>query len=313
MQKDTFYFPHESNAMNDAGILTLRTVHGPVGYAAYFMLLEILREQPGYKIKLDKYFYGTVSSQMKIDKTTFEKIIDDCINEFSDSDGPLVSYDGEYIWANRLLRVMKKLDESRAKRAEAGKKGMASRWSKTDNDVITNDNSKEKESKVNESKVNESKVKEIKEEKETFKSGGGGEACEPDPVENYFSEKGLDPDAYFGASEETKKDSALLTLCIFKRFTPDKTPTDYDKRRVFCNVIDWRLKENDEREGFISRDKKDLLIYAFEAAAKAGKPGDWKYIDGVMRNNAKRKITSLKAAEDYDIDREERAQGALGA
>ncbi|GAF86139.1 unnamed protein product, partial [marine sediment metagenome] len=52
MKKDAYYFPHYSNARNDAKIIRLRRVLGLEGYAIYFMLLEILREQTNYKYEL---------------------------------------------------------------------------------------------------------------------------------------------------------------------------------------------------------------------------------------------------------------------
>ena len=35
----------------------------------------------------------------------------------------------------------------------------------------------------------------------------------------------------------------------------------------------------------------------------AGKPGDWKYIDGVLARLYQRGIESLDNAEDYDLER----------
>lgn len=52
MKKDAYYFPHFSNARNDSKILKLRRVLGLEGYAIYFMLLEILREQTDYSLPL---------------------------------------------------------------------------------------------------------------------------------------------------------------------------------------------------------------------------------------------------------------------
>ena len=83
-----------------------------------------------------------------------------------------------------------------------------------------------------------------------------------------------------------------------------------DVFKVFREIIDCRENANGEREGFISNDKKDLLEYAFEAAVNAGKSGVWNYIDATLKNLRQRGITTLKQAEDYDIDREEGAAGA---
>ena len=49
MKKDAYYFPHFSNARNDSKIIKIRRILGLEGYAIYFMLLEILREQGDFK------------------------------------------------------------------------------------------------------------------------------------------------------------------------------------------------------------------------------------------------------------------------
>ena len=199
---------------------------------------------------------------------------------------------------------MKKLDESRAKRAAAGEKGMKSRWGKTDNKVITADNSKVNESKENEIKVKESKEEESKEKeikKEYEEEGGGsiGEAI----VSDFFAEEALEPDNYFGASEETKSEADKLTNEIWKRFVPEGSPSDFDKRMVFCKVIGADKDENGEWRGYISREKTDVLLYAFKAAAMANKTGNWNYIESVLRRAEDEGLKTLKEIEDRDFEK----------
>jgi hypothetical protein len=52
MDKDAYYFPHFSNARGDRKIQRVRKELGPEGYAIYFMLLEVLRDQEGFKYPL---------------------------------------------------------------------------------------------------------------------------------------------------------------------------------------------------------------------------------------------------------------------
>lgn len=52
MKKDAYYFPHFSNARNDAKLIKLRRVLGIEGYGLYFMLLEVLREQTEFKFPI---------------------------------------------------------------------------------------------------------------------------------------------------------------------------------------------------------------------------------------------------------------------
>ena len=61
--KDAYYFSHDSNARNDEKIMAMRSVYGLPGYAMYFMIVEILREQSNYKIKDGKYKFDIISLQ----------------------------------------------------------------------------------------------------------------------------------------------------------------------------------------------------------------------------------------------------------
>ncbi len=49
MSKDAFWFSHDSNAKDDPKVLLLIDQHGLEGYGIYWVLVEILREQPGYR------------------------------------------------------------------------------------------------------------------------------------------------------------------------------------------------------------------------------------------------------------------------
>ena len=53
MTKDAFYFPHFSNARNDRKLRRLRKELGIEGYGIYFMVLEVLRDQEGFKYPLE--------------------------------------------------------------------------------------------------------------------------------------------------------------------------------------------------------------------------------------------------------------------
>lgn len=52
MKKDSYYFPHFYNARSDRKMLRVRRELGIEGYAIYFMLLEILREQTDFSYPL---------------------------------------------------------------------------------------------------------------------------------------------------------------------------------------------------------------------------------------------------------------------
>jgi len=52
MNKDAYYFPHFCNARSDRKIRRVRKELGIEGYAIYFMLLEVLREQEDFSYPL---------------------------------------------------------------------------------------------------------------------------------------------------------------------------------------------------------------------------------------------------------------------
>ncbi len=144
MNKDAYYFPHDSNAKDDPKCVLLIEQLGMEGYGIYWMLVEVLREQPDYTYPLSLLpalarRYNTTTEKVKAVVCGYElfTIKEDRIF-FSDS----------------LNRRMEAIAEKRAKRSAAGKLGMSRRWS--DNNVITpllQCNSNDITSKVNKSKV----------------------------------------------------------------------------------------------------------------------------------------------------------------
>lgn len=52
MSKDAYYFTHDSNAKDDPKCALLIDQLGMEGYGIYWMLIEVLRDQPDYKYPL---------------------------------------------------------------------------------------------------------------------------------------------------------------------------------------------------------------------------------------------------------------------
>ena len=46
--KDAYYFPHDSNATRDPKVMILMGEMGLEGYGIYWVLIELLRDQPGF-------------------------------------------------------------------------------------------------------------------------------------------------------------------------------------------------------------------------------------------------------------------------
>ena len=69
-EKDAYFFSHDCNARNDPKILALRSVYGAEGYGVYFMLVEILREQPEYRLSVNKYIWNTLATERRARRST---------------------------------------------------------------------------------------------------------------------------------------------------------------------------------------------------------------------------------------------------
>lgn len=140
-----------------------------------------------------------------------------------------------------------------------------------------------------------------------FSSGGDGARAQArEEVGQFCQSRDLDPDARFGVTPEIKANVSALTSEIFRRFAV-RQPTPADEVRVFRSVVgevdDPRCPGGRSLE--VHPDRKDLLLYACEAASKAGRPGDWNYIDGVLTRLHQRGISTLEQAEDYDAGRDQ--------
>ena len=117
--KDVYYFSHDCNARNDEKILAMRSVYGLEGYAMYFMIIEILREQNEYKLEINKYTWSTLAMQMHTSSENVHKFVDDCVNEFQ-----LFVIEDNFLYSKSLIKRMGLFKEISEIRSKAAKK----RW-----------------------------------------------------------------------------------------------------------------------------------------------------------------------------------------
>ena len=136
-------------------------------------------------------------------------------------------------------------------------------------------------------------------------SGGGDDARAraSEEISDFAAGRDMDPSLYFGVTPEIHAEVEAFTDAAFSRFAK-RQPTENDDAQAFMALYSSR---EDPGTGnwimTIPRDNKDLLLYAFEAASNAGKPGDWRYINGVLSKLRQRGIRTLQEAEDYDAGR----------
>lgn len=118
MRKDAFYFSHDSNAKDDPKCMMLIDQLGLEGYGIYWVLIETLREQPGYRYPL-----AGVSALARKYNTSAQKM-EAVVRGF----GLFRIEDEKVFLSDSLVRRMEEWDETKRRRSLAGKKGMLSRW-----------------------------------------------------------------------------------------------------------------------------------------------------------------------------------------
>ncbi|MCL6459920.1 MAG: DUF4373 domain-containing protein [Gorillibacterium sp.] len=106
--KKAYFFSHDSNARHDPKILPMRGVYGPMGYGWYWILVEMMRDQEGYKLGMQgKYIWNAYAQELGCKSNEEAKaFIMDCINEFE-----LFQTDGNHFWSSSLIRRMGNYDK----------------------------------------------------------------------------------------------------------------------------------------------------------------------------------------------------------
>ena len=122
--KDAYYFSHDANARHDPKICAMRSVYGSEGYGWYWIIVEVMREQADYRLKVTKHLNNALAMQMQCEVMQVQCYLNDCIDEFG-----LFSSDGEFIWSESLKRRMK----TREEKSEKAKLAAQTRWNKANN------------------------------------------------------------------------------------------------------------------------------------------------------------------------------------
>lgn len=119
-------------------------------------------------------------------------------------------------------------------------------------------------------------------------------------LRKYLQTRGMDSMQYFGTTEELMAQVREITVLAFQTFA-SRPHTEADVVAVFQRIAENEINNASGKWTMsILNDRVDLLFYAFEQATLSGNPGNWNYINGVLGNLARRGITTLAEAEDYD-------------
>jgi len=148
--KTAEYFPHDCNAKDDPKIMLMMAQLGIESYGIYWILVEYLRQQPGYKAPM--ILLDPLSRRYGSSKEKFEAVV----QKFG-----LFESDSEFFFSPSLNRRMLPLEDKREYMRELALK----RWSDADAMRTHNGRNAHGNAYAMQSKVKKSKVKKSKEEK----------------------------------------------------------------------------------------------------------------------------------------------------
>lgn len=177
------------------------------------------------------------------------------------------------------------LDSAR-KKAESGKQGGSKSKAKGKQTVREKENEEEKE--IESEKENEIE-EEIEKESLSLSTAGGDRARASEASEEELLSIGIKPGEYPPIHPDRVRWVRAIAIRLFDKYRNCATPGPWDCRKVFDLAY--------------TPDMADVLDYAFEQAAIAGKVEDWRYIEGIMLRLNARCISSVAEARAFDAER----------
>ncbi|OJV89791.1 MAG: hypothetical protein BGO34_01560 [Bacteroidia bacterium 44-10] len=207
--KDAYYFPHDSNAKDDPKCVLLIEQLGCEGYGIYWILIEILRDQPGYR-----YPVALLPALARRYNTSVEKV-----NTVVSKYELFTVEDNSVFLSESLIRRMLPLEEKRRKKSEAGKKGNITRWRLNEN---SNSSQCDRNATTQRSLVKESKVN--KNTKYNSESKDSPAEFSFENVWEQYGKKGnrKTSEAKWGRLSNPNKALALKHIPEYVKATPDK-------------------------------------------------------------------------------------------
>lgn len=190
-----------------------------------------------------------------------------------------------------FLLVKPNLDASR-KKAANGKQGGSKPKAKGKQTPSEKENEEEIE------KENEIEV-EIEKEYEC-NNGGSGSPAAARATDSELAAIGLRPGEYPTVTKHQVVEVRRIGTNLFRTYAPQLACVPADLRHIFCRVSCGEC---------ISKDAEGLLEYAFEAAHKAGKSGNWNYIDAVMDRCYQQNLYTADQARAFDEERPDLEEG----
>lgn len=193
------YFSHDSNARNSDKLMKVRMKLGAEGYGIFFMLIERLREEKGYKSTID---YDTLAFDLRVEPEKVKQVVENYdLFKFTE--------DGKYFYSDSFNERMETMDVRAQQRKSKAKKAAEARWNKQSEDTsnaqalpkqcssnaqaLLNHANKIKLNKIklNKTKINKTKPEESKPDKELVTGGGSNNNDEQELIEIYQGNFGV--------------------------------------------------------------------------------------------------------------------------
>lgn len=149
MAKDAFYFSHDANASQDPKMLKMRSRYGWEGYGWYWALVEMMRQEEEYCLRLD--FIDAFAMHLQCDGNALISFINFC------AEVGLFVKNETVFFSNSLRRRMESVDEKREKARQSAIARWGDNQGKNANAMRTQcERNAKKKSKEKESKVDKS-------------------------------------------------------------------------------------------------------------------------------------------------------------
>ena len=153
MKETHYYFSHDCNARRDPKIVKMVLEHGMEGYGWYWVILEMMREQTGWKLNIsDDNDIAVIAIQARTKPKKMKKFLDECVTKFK-----LFKKNKKYLWSKTFLNRMRKMQE----KIEKARKSAKIRWS----GLCENDATADADAMRTQCERNAIKEKKIKENK----------------------------------------------------------------------------------------------------------------------------------------------------
>lgn len=230
------YFSHDSNARNSDKLMKVRMKLGAEGYGIFFMLIERLREEEGYKSTID---YDTLAFDLRVAAEKVKQVVENYdLFKFTE--------DGKYFYSNSFNERMEMMDVRAQQRKSKAKKAAEARWNKQTANTSNAETMPEQcpsnaqallkhankiklnKTKLNKIKLNKTKPEESKPDKELVTGGGSNNNDVQELIEIYQENFGVaNSIVQLELREKLGVYGKEMILESFKRSIGTKNPFSY--------------------------------------------------------------------------------------